>query len=393
METIFKRDEKNSSITPTPDGLINKQKNIKSSLELILNDFKKQISTTENPGAHFCIFNEILMLTYEKSNVLNEYLNNNIICVFKFDQNLFNKINQNPILKFLDENSMKYQFEKFAILCAHSIFKIDNIEFKINQETKREFYELSFSFVSDGSKPFDYLCYSNHSKIDLPYNNLNVEDIKSLSNALKINPKISMLNLHGNKLTPENCKIIADGIKYAESLKLLSLSNCNIDTVGIDYISEGLKKNKSLQIIWLSNNKIGSTGLRGLMEMLEKNEKIEGIWLDSNSITYEGGYYISDMLLKNKSLKTIYLRQNELGPQGTQSISESLKQNKTLESIHLSKNNFGVIGAKFLSLALKQNNVVKEISINGNKIEKSGADCIADLLDCNKKIFVGKVDY
>ena len=67
-------------------------------------------------------------------------------------------------MKFLDESS-KYFFEKFAILSANSIFKIDSIESKINPETKKEFYELNFTFISDGSKPYDYLSYANHTKL------------------------------------------------------------------------------------------------------------------------------------------------------------------------------------------------------------------------------------
>lgn len=391
-ETLFRRDDTASINFSFPTGESKKPPSIKASLENILNDFKMQVRKSEIKENHFCIFRELLNLTFDRNNVLDNSTQNNALCVFKFDSSFFSSMNSSQILYFV-ENLTLFGSERQAILSPFSIFRIDSIEAKSIGASKREIYEISFTFITNGSKKYDYLAFANHMKFDLHSRNLSIEEIRSISNALCINNNVLALNLHGNKLGAESCKILSEGIKQSETLKLLSLSNCGIDTIGIEYLSEALKKSKKIQVIWLNNNNFGSKGVKYLMEMLKSNVNIESIWLEHNGIGYEGGIYISEMLGLNQTLRYIYLRNNELGPQGIQVISEAIKVNKTLEGIHLSYNSFGPLGAQYLSEALKINLIIKEISINGNKIEKKGADFIADLLDINKKIFVGKVDY
>jgi Ran GTPase-activating protein (RanGAP) involved in mRNA processing and transport len=170
--------------------------------------------------------------------------------------------------------------------------------------------------------------------------------------------------------------------KYID--EILSLVEQDIDDEGVEALSEALKTNEHIKVIDLSSNKIGSNAVKFLC-----NAKITHLNLSGNSIK-EGaalftktthirelllaGCHISSSvartILKNTQLKRVDLSGNDLGDDAVENIPDDSR----LEALVFNHNNLTATGAKSIA---KNKNII-ELWLGSNNVRDEGIAYFAD---------------
>lgn len=69
-------------------------------------------------------------------------------------------------------------------------------------------------------------------EIEIPQNGIYHKGIRELSEALKSNPKLKVLNLNDNTLGPKGCKALAEALPYLQQLQTVNLGDCLLRNSG-----------------------------------------------------------------------------------------------------------------------------------------------------------------
>jgi Ran GTPase-activating protein (RanGAP) involved in mRNA processing and transport len=166
--------------------------------------------------------------------------------------------------------------------------------------------------------------------INLRYNIIGVGCWLSISNMLKVNNTLQVLNLKGNAMG-NNGELMADALKVNGSLTSLDISNCGF---GFDEdcirLSEALAQNNSLTELKLDNNRISTSNV--LFGSLKVNSSLKTLSIKSILLSTEGVNSLCDALTVNRTLTELDLGSNRIG---VQSLKELMT--KPLKSIRLHK--------------------------------------------------------
>lgn len=126
-----------------------------------------------------------------------------------------------------------------------------------------------------------------------------VVDIYLLCKSLKFNDSIQELYL--DIINPNELKFISDALKINKSLRFLNISETNIDLEGIKEFSISLKINKTLKEIELKNNGITDEGAIYLANALRYNSVLQKMDVTENPICNDLMNLINQLITINKS--------------------------------------------------------------------------------------------
>ena len=132
---------------------------------------------------------------------------------------------------------------------------------------------------------------------------------------MKFNSNLQILSLNSNRIGSEGSFNLSKGIANAINLKSLYLGlnsiECNsIEDLGLKYISNALKRNASIELIDLSSNFITQEGTNYLSEALHDTKSLFELLLckikKAHNLFGDNGL-VSLKLIENHSLKSVYL--------------------------------------------------------------------------------------
>ena len=241
--------------------------------------------------------------------------------------------------------------------------------------------------VMDENEIYNFKCFNDNLKeFDLSYNHK--MNISLLKNILSLR-NISKLDLRSNNLGDKNISIIADYIKEKEiPLKVLNIQSNEISSVGSLSLSEMLKNNKHLKIINLAGNPLGYKGVKYLCDSISLNSNVlEELLLNYTKCNDYCKNDLYNMLINNHKLKVLSLIGNNFHNKGLDKILSSLKLNKTLKSLSIGDNkNKNYKAFKNLSSYLKFNNSLNLLDIKSSKINDKTLINIGKSLKNNQKL-------
>jgi Leucine-rich repeat (LRR) protein len=177
---------------------------------------------------------------------------------------------------------------------------------------------------------FDYLKSSNMVKELACINTNIIENIDNLFKTLRLCPGLSILVIYGEEIGMNEMKCISEHLKLNTNITELDIIHAKVGNEGTKCMSEILKSNCKLKSLTLNNNQIGSEGLKCLIECLRSNASIEYLSLTGNPIKDEGVKYLCDYLKTNLTLKKICLDEKLLLTKAKEYLRECLILNTTL---------------------------------------------------------------
>jgi Ran GTPase-activating protein (RanGAP) involved in mRNA processing and transport len=298
------------------------------------------------------------------------------------------KINSNlkGYVEFIFKIHLDYLSDYKKILFNYESSKLNEILSLFKSFSRNE--DLLWQSVTKLMSHLLFKKISNDSyiiTIVLPIRDFNLFDRIAFVEALEINPTLKEINLklvwdeihevshdlnvlYSNPIFDEAAKLISDAIRTNTSLTVINLNNNKISAEGANYLSDALKKNTTLNEIKLDTNYISNKGSKYISDTLKTNTNFTFISLNHNKITDDGVKFISCALKTNTTLKRIDLENNYISDEGVKYISDALKTNTTLTRINLDTNYISDEGALHLSDALKTNTTLTVINLNNNKI-------------------------
>lgn len=139
--------------------------------------------------------------------------------------------------------------------------------------------------------------------LDLFGNNIENHHVIAMAQALEQNDSVEILVLPcpTNDLSVESCAAISQALKVNQKLTTLNLPRSNLTDEGIWHLAQGLTVNKTLKKVEVGVSKnVGDTGMNALTDMLEKNYELERLVVSS-----------ADQSIKEKT--EYYMRLNQVG--------------------------------------------------------------------------------
>lgn len=215
------------------------------------------------------------------------------------------------------------------------------------------------------------------------------EIVKSLTELLKDNKVISILDLSNCKITSVGIEVLAKMLEVNTSLSTLYLKNCELNVSNIKIIARALKPNQHLEKLSLAGNDLTAPSVQALTELLIKNKTITSLNLNGCNITNLGAKHLSSKLSGDVSLKTLHLNFNKIGDTGLYAIANMLCNNKSLASFYLIGLDKCVNkGFKFIAKFLEYNNTLSELCLSHNNIDTTAAETIASSLIKNSTLSI-----
>lgn len=203
------------------------------------------------------------------------------------------------------------------------------------------------------------------------------------NNLLKTNKNKENLNICSKAIGCYETNLLINYLNYNYNISKLIITECKFDNQSIKILSDALKENKSLRILNIEENKIG-LGVKYIAEALKDNRSLQELNLNGNSICYEGAKSIAEALKENKSLRVLNICNNNI-ESGSIFIGEALENNIPLIELNISNNNIGIEGGKSIGNALSNNTNLKTLFIGNNNIG-IGSKYIFSSLISNKSL-------
>lgn len=234
------------------------------------------------------------------------------------------------------------------------------------------------------------------------------EHLIMLRDFLSHNLIITSINLSYNKITSEGLKTVAHILAKNSHIKGLILSNNNIDGEGIKYLAE-VKSEIHLECLRMNGNKFKENTEEYIIEFLSNNQKLkyldlgetdltndmlgkiapaiiksnlQGLVISSiigfNSKTEDTALMVRHITAKNSSLTMLYLRKLHLMDSDVDLITTGLQSCSGLKLLDLSCNNISDIGGGFIVKYVVKSRKLQGLFLSHNRV----ADGTAYSLSC-----------
>jgi Ran GTPase-activating protein (RanGAP) involved in mRNA processing and transport len=194
----------------------------------------------------------------------------------------------------------------------------------------------------------DWIAKCEHrSKFYLSQVPLSDRDMNIVIQQAMIYKQCTGLQLRADEITVEGISLLAEALRINTTLLTLDLRGNSVPDTGVDYLSEVLSTaNSTLKLLNFSDNDTTDQGAEYLAEMLQRNEKLTHLWLDSNIIGDRGVQLLADALTHhNTSLEQLYLNGNKLVTDSSvDSLVLMLKTNQSLTIFEISDCNLSEAG-------------------------------------------------
>ncbi|KAM0745905.1 RNI-like protein [Meredithblackwellia eburnea MCA 4105] len=155
---------------------------------------------------------------------------------------------------------------------------------------------------------------------------------------------------------------------------------------GVTYISQVLKRNRTLKVLNLSENKIDVQGLVSIAEALKYNSTLETLDMSLNPCCgpgLEGITALRAAITINSNLKRVFLNNTDLSSEGAIALAEFLPEAKSLIHLDLTGNfDIDIAGALALSVSVKMNNTIRCLDLNIPANDPDFARLSQEILQC-----------
>ncbi|KAF9282771.1 hypothetical protein BGZ68_005757 [Mortierella alpina] len=222
---------------------------------------------------------------------------------------------------------------------------------------------------------------------------LGATDFRTLSEILKTNSKLTVLDLGRSSLGENGAQALAEVLKANSTLVTLSLEENSLEDRGAQALAEALTTNSTLVSLNLGQNSIGDDGAQALSEALRSNSSLAVLNLEINSIGFDGAQALAEALKINATLTTLNLYHSSIGPNGAQALADTIKTNTTLISLNLSDNSIGDSGALALAEALRINTSLSSLDVSFNLIEDEAGRAVLEVLSTNSTLVTLNVSW
>ncbi|GAA5913008.1 uncharacterized protein JCM6883_000487 [Sporobolomyces salmoneus] len=136
---------------------------------------------------------------------------------------------------------------------------------------------------------------------------------------------------------------------------------------GVSYISQVLKRNRTLKVLNLSENKIDMLGLVSVAEALRYNTCLETLDLSFNPCCgpqVEGMLSLRASMMVTPALKRLFLNSTGLTSEGAIAFAEFLPEARSLLHLDLTSNQIDISGVLALAVSVKLNTTIRCLDIN-----------------------------
>ncbi|CAG8732576.1 11940_t:CDS:2, partial [Gigaspora rosea] len=191
--------------------------------------------------------------------------------------------------------------------------------------------------------------------LNLSYNDIDLEEIKVLVEALKTNTTLKSLDLSHIFINLDTGKALAKSLEKNKTLENLSLVHCNISYEVI----KALMHNKTLTQLDLSNNNLSFDAQLILAKVLKANNMINSLNISHNEFISTSEMALAEALEENNSLTILKLKSTITEPGNGMALVKALEINKSLIEIDLSHNNINFKVGIALAKSLQVNNSLK----------------------------------
>ena len=282
---------------------------------------------------------------------------------------------------------------KNVVLSGNPLNKQGIIRLLQGCENNKLFKSTRFK-IMDENEIYNFKCFNKNLKeFDFSYNH--VINISLIKNILSLK-NISKLDLRSNNLGDKNISIIADYIKENNiPLKILNIQSNIITSEGSLSLSEMLKENNHLKIINLAGNHLGYKGVKYICDSVSLNKNIlEELLLNYTKCNDYCSKDIYNMLINNDKLKELSLIGNNFNNNGLDKILSALKINKTLKSLLIGDNkNKNSKAFRNLSCYLQFNNYLSLLDLKTSKLDEKTFIKLGKTINNNKKlIYLNLID-
>ena len=240
-------------------------------------------------------------------------------------------------------------------------------------------------------------------ELDLSYSNIIddgviIDGVLTVSDFLKENNTLKVLNMSHNKISIEGAKKITKIIQSNTTLQKLDISYCNIPDDGV--VSRSFKMNKSLQLkISLKNDQvtintavshcglfrleIGNVEVEIVLNLLY-NSEIKELNISHSDLTENVGIMlICEFIKKHNTLQKLNMSHNKITIEGAVKVAKVIKIIVTLQSLDISCCGISGDGVLVISDSIMNNTSLQELNMSGNKVTIEGAHKIAEVIQFN----------
>jgi protein phosphatase 1 regulatory subunit 37 len=137
---------------------------------------------------------------------------------------------------------------------------------------------------------------------------------------------------------------------------------------GIVYLSQALKKNRTLKVLNLSDNNIEMSGLVAIADALKYNATLETLDLSHNPCCgpgLEGITTLRNAFTLNLNLKRLFISDTDLSSEGAIALAEFLPEAKTLIHLDLTENLLiDIAGVMALAVSVRMNKSLRCLDLN-----------------------------
>lgn len=151
-------------------------------------------------------------------------------------------------------------------------------------------------------------------RLNISYNNLSKEQVKSFINALKVNTTLTHINLSGNKIFNKEAFQISSMLKINKTIRFLKLNDTFIHRLGSKALAKIISYHPTLMGLSMNNTYIKNGGVIDLAKMLMTNTTLT--YLDISlckKVFYSAGCLIADSIIANTTLRTLKFNTDYIG--------------------------------------------------------------------------------
>ncbi|CAL8126492.1 unnamed protein product [Orchesella dallaii] len=163
-----------------------------------------------------------------------------------------------------------------------------------------------------------------------------------------------------NRLENKAAKRLAEFFKEVETLEEIHMPQNGIYKEGINALSDGIRCNKNMRVLNLNDNTIRGDGITKLASAISDLKNLRDLSLSDCLLKGPGVLEIVNALKSCGSVSKVNFSGNELSKASGKQAAEALRSLTTLEEVNLSCNSLGTEGGEFVSNILQQINVIIE---------------------------------
>lgn len=149
-------------------------------------------------------------------------------------------------------------------------------------------------------------------EIAIPQNGIYWVGMTALSEALKENTNLRILNLNDNTIGPKGANALSDAFYSLQALKEINFGDCLLKSEGALALSEALGDGHSdLEIVNFSGNEIGPDGGESLVASMHGKEFLRELNLDANCFGEESIDIMRDAMKSYNKLDALIIEEDE----------------------------------------------------------------------------------